>query len=238
MIVDDGGSGLAFYTDEEVLESIESGFELSDSELEERVEEGLEEYLESDLHFRIVQTKIDLVIEDNPDILFDSDDMEDSAENAEDVRDKFNSLWELNINSENELINTGQYLTPNHARYKYRMHLANFMWQYAHAVRGNLDNTEKDLIIQLRTIIFRELGFTSNLGEAFGKGISGGASAIGEGVGNVVSFITEDIVVPALKGLFKGAGKYIIIGVIALIAVGIGYAGVKTYAVKKIKSRK
>jgi len=237
MIISNGGSGLSFYTEEEIEESMESGFVLPEDVLEERVEEALDEYLESEIHYNLVQTKIDFVLKDFPNLSFDPDDMEENAETMKDVRDKLNSLRSLNMDLENEAINSGAYLSPSHATWYHWKYLCDFMWNYANAVRGNLDNTEKDLIIQLRAILFKELGFTDNLLEAFGKGIAGLAGFTGEAIGNITSFATENVILPALKGLFKGAGKYIVIGVIALIIIGIGYFSLKTFVFKKIKSK-
>ena len=99
LVQDDSGSVLSYYTEEEKLLSFETGWQLPNDELQERVEIAFQEWLVSDKRMELIQDKLNVVIDYYPNITFDYDLLNETANTIEVVRDKFDQFRELNINS-------------------------------------------------------------------------------------------------------------------------------------------
>lgn len=233
VLIANGGSALAFYTDEEKIASMETGFELSKEELQIRVDESMIVYLASDTHKRLVQTKLDFVIEDYSNISFDVTSIEAEANTISDVRSKFNDLRSMNMDLENAAINSGTYVSTEQAIWYSWKYLTDFMYSYVRVLNAlGVKNTELKLILELKSTLFKELGFSTNLAEAFGQGISNVFKLGGEAIGNVTGFIAESIISPALAGIAEGIlgknwkTKLIIIVVVIIIIVILAVIGI------------
>lgn len=240
------GSGLEFYTEEEKRLSMETGFVLSEPVLAERLEVSKEEYLESEVHLRLVQTRIDRVLVQYPEFSFDSSYMDVTADTISEVRDKFNLLREDNLDVEQDLIDSEKYFHPQKAINVHFSQLLSFMYAYIQAIEVYSNRKiELDLILNtLPAILNDEFGNLTGIEDVprlFMEGVGKGVGFITAGVTSFASDIFGGIVEGLGLKLDKSTLIKIGIGiavVVVLIVVGlIGFQYSKTYISEKARKK-
>lgn len=236
----EGGSVLDFYTEEEKLLSMETGYTLSESELAERMEESMEEYLASEKHLSFVRARIEAVLEQYPEYSFDSDYMDPIANTYEEVREKFEKLREDNIGIESSIIAKPEYKDLQQKAINVHLsRLLSFMYAYVKAIE-ELNNRTKELNLILYTLPQRlndEYGNTTDPFRLFFEGIGKGFGFIGVGIGNIFSGLMTGLGFSLDKDLLIKIGIGILIVVVVIIIGLIGFNYVKTYISQKAIKR-
>jgi len=200
----------------------------------------MEMYLESETHERLVQTRIRLeVLEKFPHLFYDSGYMETIADTSEGVRDKFDNLRSLNM--ELEAKRRASHITRAKGRNIHYSELITFMLHYNYALRQNKDGIEYQLTLKLGSILNKELGNLTDLGQIpniFIEGVGKGAKLILDTTIDIIKDTIDTILDEILPKDWK---KWlIIIGVVivGIIILGlIGYSYTKSYVGAKAIKR-
>lgn len=222
------GSGLTFYTEEEIYRTMEeSGWELSEAELQERMDASFEEWLISDERLGLIQRRLDPIIEKYSNIRFDADIMEENADTMILVKEKFYALRDENM--ELEQITMDSYELAKKGQNIHFSLLITFMYEYVRAYSEKYRKTELALILELPAILNKEFGnftgiqdipsfFLGGVGKAVGGIISVGTGFLAEGVKGIASGLGLD------SELLKKIGIGLII---AVPLIGVGYILIK-----------
>jgi len=210
----------------------------------EGVEAAMEQYLKSEIHERFVQERINKVLLQYPNYSFDAKDMLETANTLGDVREKFDSLRELNSEIEQALIDSDKYIAPEKARNVHLSNLASFMYAYVNALKYERETELKIILTDLPAMLNDEYGNLTELSdvprfffEGIGKGIgvitTTATKILSDVAGGVASGLGLEIDKELLIKIGIGAG----IGVVLLILGLIGFQYSKTYIGAKAKKR-
>jgi phage shock protein PspC (stress-responsive transcriptional regulator) len=199
----------------------------------EEVESLKEEYLKSDLHAKIVQGRLDIVIYNYPEVKYDKDVLESYSNSKIDVRYK----WDVHrsLNEQKELEYMANDSNTEHGRNTWLRKVAEFIFQYIYALKYDNRDAEMGWFTSVLRDVGDELGYISDIGDvgkAFLQGVGKGfAGIINFGVGlfrNVVGGVAEGL------GIDPKTAKVVVYG---LLAAGIAtVSGVIIYKVSKRKS--
>jgi len=199
----------------------------------------MEMYLESETHERLVQYRVNDVLDKFPHLFYDSNYMDTIVDTSEGVRDKFDNLRSLNMELENH--RRDSHLTRAKGRNIHYSELITFMLHYNYALRQDKDDIEYQLTLKLASILNKELGNLTDLGqipnifmEGVGKGVKGIIDTTTDIIKDVIDSIAEGILGKDWKK------KLIIIGVIIIgiiILSLIGYTYTKSYVGAKASKR-
>lgn len=234
------GSRLDFYTAPELETFRESvGAITVDPEiLQQRKEDSYQQYLDSSAYTESVQLQVDFLVETYyPWVIYDTYDMKQRAKTMELVRNKFDSLRNLNMGREADKESSTTPATKG--RNQHISDLIGFMTGYIKAFGTIERKTELDLIKQLPSVLNKEFGnFTGiqDIPKLFFEGVGIGVGGIIKTATNVFSDVVGGIATGILGSDWQKKAIYlIIIVVIIIIVILIGVFLFKTYAKEKIK---
>jgi hypothetical protein len=208
------GSAKSYYTKEELLANIAGEFTLGDEELQQRIDEEYQNFLESETYQYLINVRLREVYKAYPDVLFDYDTMIQMISNLSGARVKFDSLRSLNRGAEEEA--TKRYLQPEVGRSEHFSRLMSFYYSFTNSL-GKEYEPELKLIKQLVDVLNDEFNYgVENIPNLFAEGV-------GHAIGSIASLLGD-----AVNGLAKGLGidpdllKAIIIGIIVVAGIGVG----------------
>jgi hypothetical protein len=227
LLVTSNGSAKTFYTTEELIRSITEGFTLDDEELQERITQSYNDYLESDTYAYLLEIRTREVINNFPDINYDYASMLMKVTNIDGVRSKFNNLRTLNSGAEEA--STKKYVQSEVGRSEFLSRLFSFYYSFIKSL-GKEYEYELILIQQYVDILNDELNYgVDNIPNLFAEGV-------GAALGSIVTLIGDGI-----SGLATSLGidpdllKAIIIGGLVLFGIGIGGVIVSKVAKRRRK---
>jgi len=238
--IGDIGSAFTFYTEEERMRSIETGWKLPDEILKERMDESFQEWLVSEERLGLRQNVyINPVIEKYPNIVFNADEMEEIAETIELVREKFYVLREANMALEQATMDS--YKLSKKGQNVHLTYLISFYYEYIRALDEKYRANELELILKLADILNEEFGNFTGLSDVPKFFLEG----VGIGISNVIkagTSILTDITAASLEGFLGKDWKrklliYGSVGIAGVIGSLILFYYSKTYIGKKATSK-
>jgi len=240
ILLGEGGSILDFYTEEEKLLSMEVGYTLPEDVLAERMEESMDEYLESEKHLAFVRARVESVLLDYPEYSFDSDYMNVHVYTLEDVREKFDRLREDNMHVEYSLINSPEYKDLQQKAINVHLsRLLSFMYAYILAIEELNDRTiELGLILNgLPYSLNAEFGNSTDPAKLFMEGVGKGIGWIAVGIGDLFSGVMKGLGLKLDKSTLIKIGIGIAVVVVIIVVGLIGFQYSKSYISQKAIKR-
>lgn len=218
-----GGGALVYYTDAEKEASFETGYVVPDNIISERMEAEKVEYLESELHLRLLQNRIDSVLLKYPEFSVDFESMYETADSLADVRDKFDYLRALNSEVEQSYLDSDKYFRWEEARNAFAKRLIDFQYAYILAIEeyGNRRIELNLTIVDLPKQLNREFGNLSSIEDIPHLFMEG----IGKSVG-VITISGTSILKDLTSGVVKGLGLDLGIDKDLLVKIAIGAGAV------------
>lgn len=243
LLVENGASVLDFYTEAERKKSMETGYTLPQDVLEKRMEESMQDYLESEQHLAFVQKRLDKVLLDNPKFSVDAESMAETADTLNDVRDKLDDLRKENSALEQSYLDSDEYFAPEKARNVYLSELISFQYAYINALSAGKRTVELNLtLVDLPALLNDEYGNLvdiTDVGRFFMEGV-------GKPIGAITAFgtsILKDVIGGVAEGLGIDKKLLVKIGIGAGIGIALIIAGLfafqysKSYITEKGKQK-